>query len=257
MAHLAMQAEESGVDFWLGVAIYAFPRCACKDLVGMARLAVDLSMFPIQQEYRIVIEIVHPVHPIVAAGAVFSELRHVIRHKPGPFSTLGMAGDAQHLVKGLYRPAMTIVAGQRASIVIGQVAHQAEAGLRLVFEVSTFKFRGCPSSWGVTIRAIAGKHARVRVIILVAAGALPGRALEDWYRRGLLLPAAGASLGMAGSTGNPGMGILEWKSGRLVIEFCHAVVTIVTGDTAFPEIDGVLNSKSQVVAGVTHRTGCN
>lgn len=66
MTILAGQAEETGMNGGLSMALDAFRRCTFEHFILMTRLAFNLAVHAFQREKLGVIKIFHPIHAIVA-----------------------------------------------------------------------------------------------------------------------------------------------------------------------------------------------
>ena len=140
VAVLALQAEESFMDFRLGMALKAFARRRAESLVCMATVAGKLCVRACQGEDFIVVEILHPVYAIVAIQAGWSELGDVLLHKlrPAPVCLLvhltGMAGCTGLGLEALDGFGVAARTGKGIFIKVFFVVRQAEACIYFMIE---------------------------------------------------------------------------------------------------------------------------
>jgi hypothetical protein len=122
VAILAIHAKESGVDGWLSVALDARIGRAGEDLPGMAILASDTGVFPLQGEDRFVAKSRHAIGAIVTVCAPCPVLLLVLAHEGCPFFSKGVAARTAPQIEVSSIPQMAIITRQRAAIIVLPVA---------------------------------------------------------------------------------------------------------------------------------------
>lgn len=94
MTVFTFQTKESRMDLRFGVALHADGGCTFENQVGMAGLAFDLAVLPIQWEEICMVEILHPVRAIVALHTIGAIICQMFLHESRSIISLGVAGDA-------------------------------------------------------------------------------------------------------------------------------------------------------------------
>ena len=158
MAALAAGPEHSSMQIRLWVAIQAGAIRLDIGLIGMAVLAICLCVSAVQQIKTIVLEIAHPVSPIMAFQAIQAVDVHMFRH-----SIVIVADMASHTIQGAGDVAALLVAGftiERLIFVVSLVVGQAEIGEFSMIYVGEGKIRD---------------HGVVSLVLAMAVGAVFGR----------------------------------------------------------------------------------
>lgn len=94
MTVFTLQAKESCMDLWFGVALDADGGCSLENLVRMAGFAFDLVVLSIQWEEICMVEILHPVCAVVALHTIRSVICQMFLHESRSIISLRVAGDA-------------------------------------------------------------------------------------------------------------------------------------------------------------------
>jgi hypothetical protein len=176
---LALQAEETGVDFWLSMALDAFRFCACKFLLQVAGGTFDVSMSTFEWKKTGMIEIAHAVSAIMALQACIAKLFAVPLEETHSLLAAGMAVYAGLQIHNLQTKFMAIKTGHRLVLVVNPVTSQAEAGEFCVFEGFALQRGWHPTGRGMAFAACSWEETLMCFGLHMTLSALPG-SIPEW-----------------------------------------------------------------------------
>lgn len=174
MAVLALQTEEPGVDFRLGMALHTVGRCARELLLLVAVTACNIGVQTLEREEAGMVEIAHAIGAIVAVQALVAELIAVRLHENRLLLAAGMAVNARLQVNLLQADFVAAQTGHRLVVVILRVSSQTEA--EKFFVVEGYALQRCrrPTGGCVALVAGSGENSAMHFWLLVALCALCG-----------------------------------------------------------------------------------
>ena len=249
MAVLALQPEEAGMDFRLGMAFHTQLRRAMKDLIGMALLAFQIRVDPVEREEIGMVKVAHPVDAVVTIQAGRPELRLVLGHEGRFFVALSVTGDTDVQIELPDVALVAVLAHELVAILFLLMANQAETGGLSVIEGLTVPDGGRPACGGMAVGTVRVKdtlmNLRFRVAIDTSCGCVRKygliRLIGD--RPGLSSDFGLALVLMALPATQVEVLAIERKIGAGVVEVRHSILPIVTIDAIFAKILHMLTHK--------------
>jgi hypothetical protein len=254
MAVLALEAEETFVNSWLGVALGARYGSPLENLIRMAGFARQRGVSAIQYEETRMIEVLHAIYPIVAIQAGRPVFLLVLAHEIGLAIIFRMAINTGLHIKTLDARKMAGATGHDLPIEIPGMEGQAKLGCDRMIERFTIQGSWRPSCGGMAMRTILVEHPTMCIRLGMALGTLGRHILEhighelaaarSWHS------ARGGGSVTAGAAYR-GMLFVQREAGRIVVKTHHPVAPIMTDQAIFAKFLDVLGHKLWIVAGMT------
>jgi hypothetical protein len=243
MAVLALQAKETQVNGWLGMAFDTIHRGTLEDLFCMAGFTCQRGVSAIQYEEISMIEVVHTIHPIVTIHTGRPIFLQVLAHEIRLAIIFRMAIHTSLHIKTLDAGEMATRTGHDLPIEIPGMARQAKKGCDRMIERFAIQGGWRSPRRGMTLRTILVENPAVRFRLSMALGTFTRRVLEHIrHQLGAARTRHCAPGGFGMTTGATHRGMLPFQreTGRGMIKIHHPVKSIMTGQAVVSKFLDVL-----------------